>query len=97
MKTSKRNMLELAIAAIIAANIDKIDALETQGPRGGSNLRIIPGWSQSPNSEISRACRKLGVAGNWWNGSNPTPATGIPTCISPDCQRAYKSIYGKEV
>jgi hypothetical protein len=93
---TRRALLTLAVRNIIAEHSTEIFAIPWHGPRGGRNAMKIPGWEHSPHPEISRACRKHGVALPWWSGHCSTPSTGIPECILKDVQAAYDAVYSAD-
>jgi len=69
-------------------------SLEWRGPLGGTNARLIEGWSQPTNGTISKACKMAGVPTmNWWSGSLPTPTTAIPTQLVGPTYELYLKIF----
>jgi len=95
MKTRTEKLIE-EIKKIAEKYQKEINGLSYNGPNGGTNARLIPGWYHTGNATITRACGIAGVPRlNYWSGSNPTPATSIPLCISIDVIKAYKKIFKK--
>jgi hypothetical protein len=65
------------------SNLDKerfYSNIETKGPRGGNNARVICGWSLTPSSGWTRAAHLAGFQSKpWWHGSATTPSRAFPT------------------
>ena len=91
---TRTEKLSNEIGRIVAENKSEIDNIEHHGPDGGTNAANIPGWSHTGNGTITRAANMAGCpTKNYWSGSNPTPATSIPTCILKETESEYKKIF----
>lgn len=96
---TKTQKLTNAIVRNISVYKNEIEKLERRGPRGGCNARNIAGWGRSPHVTITKALLQSGenLVLNWWDGSNPTPSSAIPTCLVDLCKREYERIFGKAI
>jgi hypothetical protein len=94
MTQTKTQKLAGKLAEIAENHATEIAELEYRGPRGGQNAKTIPGWSRSTNN-ITRAAGLIQgfPRMNWWDGSAPTPSTGIPTCCAAEAYAAEKNIF----
>lgn len=93
MKTRTELLVDLA-REIYRIHQNEIESLQTRGPRSGSNARNIPGWVQSPNGTITKACNLSNIPVlPWWSGSAPTPSGAIPSCCALELKCAYNKIF----
>lgn len=88
---TRTEQLSIELQKIAAKHKKEIDKLSYCGPRGGSNGAKISGWARS-TANITRAGGLPTI--NWWDGSNPTPSTGIPACCKDEAYAAQKKIFG---
>lgn len=96
---NKTQKLTNAIVRNLSVYRHEIETLERRGPRGGRNAKSIQGWSRSPHVTITKAINQSGenLVMNWWDGSNPTPSSAIPSCIVELCKSEYQRIFKKEM
>jgi hypothetical protein len=87
---TRTEQLRVKLEKIAERHADEIKMLSYQGKRGGHNAKTIPGWSRSTNN-ITRAGGLPML--NWWDGSNPTPSTGIPECCATEAYAAERLIF----
>lgn len=90
---TKTAQLSRELQKIAEKHADEISQLQYRSPRGGQNARVIPGWSRS-TSNITRAGGLPML--NWWDGSNPTPSTGIPTCCADEAYMIANIIFNPD-
>lgn len=58
---------------------DFYKGLQTAGPKGGQNAKVIEGWSCTPSSGWTQAAHIAGYwSMPWWHGSAPTPSRAFP-------------------
>jgi len=88
--TTKIEQLHDKLVIIAKKHAAEINDLSYRGSRGGSNARNIDGWSRS-TANITRAGGLPMM--DWWDGSNPTPSTGIPTCCTDEAHLAAKEVF----
>lgn len=88
---TRTKQLHDRLIAIKNAHANELKNLQYRGPKGGSNARTIKGWIRSTNN-ITRAGGLPML--NWWDGSNPTPSTGIPECCAAEAFAAEEEIFG---
>ena len=81
--TTRTQKLITICNALYAVNKTEIDALATNGPRGGCNAAYIDGWAHNGIAVITRAANLSDLPTMpYWSGSAPTPATSIPRCVN---------------
>jgi len=93
MYQTKTGQLHDKLEVIAKRHASEIGELSYKGPKGGRNARNIDGWSRS-TANITRAGGLPTL--KWWDGSAPTPSTGIPTCCADEADVAEKEVFGKE-
>lgn len=87
---TRTEKLRKILVKIAALHEEEIKTLSYRGKRGGHNAKTIQGWSKSTNN-ITRAAGLPMMC--WWDGSNPTPSTAIPTCCVDEALAAEKEIF----
>ncbi len=94
-KTTKTQILSIAIQTIFESHKNEISFLPTVGPRGGRNGRGIPGWENYGKGTITRAANMTSMPVlPYWSGVCPTPSSCLPSCVKDDVMAAYNDIFG---